>query len=103
MRVQEIQELRTPSALRMLELWRETRQCAEDPLERGLLCNAAILAESCFSEGERCFPDGEAVLHALTAREMEELLRRLGAMPEEEVREENPAFDPRRFAELEGI
>ena len=38
--MEEIDELRTPTAWRLLEIWRETRESAEDALERGLLCNA---------------------------------------------------------------
>ena len=102
MRAHEIRELRAVPALRLLTIWRRTREETEDPLERGLLCNAQVLAESCMSEeGTPYFPDREAVLEKLSTREMERLLSRLAgeASP---VQERNHAFDPKRFQELEG-
>ena len=80
--MEEIDELRTPTAWRLLEIWRETRESAEDALERGLLCNAQVL--------ER-----------LTAGEMEALLRRLMGEPAPLLRQaENPAFDLGRYTAL---
>lgn len=35
-----VDELRPLSAARLLALWRDCREAAEDPLERTLLCNA---------------------------------------------------------------
>ena len=76
-----IDELRPLTAGRLLTLWREHRDA--EPLERALLCNAAVLAESCFCQGEPAFESGEDVLAELTGRQMEELLRTLagGAQP----------------------
>lgn len=101
MRLEEIEELRPMTALRLLTTWRECRAEAEEPLERSLLCNARILAESCFSGGKAVFADAEAVLKALTARQMEVLLRRL-AGEHAPLKTENPNFDMARFTELEG-
>ena len=44
--MEELDELRPPTAWRLLEIWRGTRELAEEPLERALLCNAQVLAES---------------------------------------------------------
>ena len=93
-------ELRPLRAGRLLALWRESGKAAEEPLERALLCNAAVIAESCFREGEPAFSDGEAVLEAMTPREMETLLRRLAEGRSVSDRAENPAFDAERFEAL---
>ena len=69
----EVDELRPPTAWRLLEIWRGTRELAEEPLERALLCNAQVLAESCLYQGAPVFDDGAAVLARLTAGEMEEI------------------------------
>ena len=102
----EIDELRPPTAWRLLEIWRQTRESAEELLERGLLCNAQVLAESCLCRGRPVFPDGAAVLEQLTAGEMEALLRRLageeqaGSGKEHPGRDVNGAFDEMRFRTL---
>lgn len=96
-----IDELRPLSAGRLLAVWRETRDVTEDPLERSLLCNARILAECCYHEGERAFADELAVLSALTGRQMEKLLVRLaGEDPASPPAAVNPAFDQARFDAL---
>lgn len=56
--MEELDELRPPTAWRLLEIWRGTRELAEEPLERALLCNAQVLAESCLRQGKPVFPDG---------------------------------------------
>ena len=43
--MEELDELRPPTAWRLLEIWRGTRELAEEPLERALLCNAQVLAD----------------------------------------------------------
>ena len=93
-------ELRELSAGRLLDIRRQVLRETEDALAQGLLCNAAVLAESCYEEGERVFADRDAVLEALTCREMEELLGQL--LPGEPGREGNPNFDWRRFQALRG-
>lgn len=98
--MREIDMLRSPAAGRLLEIWRETRQAAEDPLERTLLCNARILVECCFYQGERVFEDETAVLRELTGRQMETLLRRLAGEGRASAPQENPAFDETRFEAL---
>ena len=98
--MEEIDALRPPTAWRLLEIWRGTRERAEEPLERGLLCNAQVLAESCQRHGEPVFADSAEVLERLTAGEMETLLRRL--MGEEPAPAEavNPSFDSAQFQAL---
>ena len=99
--MREVEELRPPTALGLLKLWRESGKAAEEPVERALLCNAAILAESCFCRGEPVFQSGAEVLEALTPREMEALLRRLAAEESPPSAGANPAFDWERFRALE--
>jgi len=99
--MREAVELRPLTAGRLLALWRESGRAAEDPMERALLCNAAVLAESCFCEGEALFGGAEEVLEKLTPREIERLLERLreGRSAPEEAG--NPSFDEERFRVLQ--
>lgn len=97
-----VDELRSLTAARLLTLWRECGEAAEEELERALLCNARVLAECCFFEGEPVFADGAAVLDALTTREMETLLRQLAEGDPPTAAAENPAFDPETFQRLRG-
>lgn len=97
--MREVDELRPLTALRLLTIWRESREAAEEPLERALLSNAAVLAECCFFQGEPVFADADAVLRQLTPREMERLLQELTACGTP-VADENPAFDRKRFEQL---
>jgi hypothetical protein len=96
--MRDIDQLKTPSAGRVLAIWRDCRETAEEPLERVLLANAAILAESCFLRGERVFADADAVLDALTGREMEDLLYRISGGSG--VQQVNSNFDESRFRQL---
>ncbi|HJB32579.1 MAG TPA: hypothetical protein H9781_11130 [Candidatus Oscillibacter excrementavium] len=97
----ELDELRPPTAWRLLEIWRGTRELAEEPLERALLCNAQVLAESCLRQGAPVFDDGAAVLTRLTAGEMETLLRRLAGEGTSPVPAAvNRDFDQGRFQAL---
>lgn len=98
--MKETDELRPLTAQRLLTLWRESGREAEEPMERALLCNAAVLAESCFCQGEPVYANGEEVLELLTPREMEALLRRLADSGRTRAAGENPAFDWRRFEAL---
>ena len=98
--MENIDELRQPTAWRLLEIWRGTRERAEEPLERGLLCNAQVLAESCLYQGERVFADGAEVLERLTAGEMETLLRRLAGEEPPAPAAVNQDFDLQRFRAL---
>ena len=98
--MRDIDELRPLTAGRLLTLWREHRDA--EPLERALLCNAAVLAESCFCQGEPVFESGEAVLAELTGRQMEELLRKLAGGAQSRPAGENPSFDNDRFLRLKG-
>ena len=99
--MEELDELRPPTAWRLLEIWRGTRELAEEPLERALLCNPQVLAESCLRQGKPVFPDGAAVLTRLTAGEMETLLRRLaGEEPFPAPAAVNRDFDQDRFQAL---
>lgn len=85
----------------LLGLWRRYREKIDDPLERTLLCNAAILRESCRFQGESVYADAEEVLRDLTPREMETLLLRL-ADGETGAGPANPGFDAERFAAMRG-
>lgn len=105
--MRDIDELRPLSLGRLLELWRRSRECG-DPLERVLLCNGRILAESCFFRGEPVYGDEAEVLGDLTGRQMERLLRKLAEggggdrRPQADRETVNPAFDAARFAALRG-
>ena len=90
--MREIDELRPLTAGRLLALWREVREAAEDPLERTVLCNARIAAACCFFRGEPVFEDERAVLERL-------LLRLAEAEPGPEGTG-NPSFDQGRFEAL---
>lgn len=98
--MKSVDELRQLTAGRLLTIWRECGEAAEEPMERALLCNARVLAESCLYQGEPVFESDEAVLEQLTSREMETLLRQLttGGVPT--VLAENPTFDQTRFEAL---
>ena len=50
----------------LLGLWQRFREKIEDPLERTLLCNAAILRDSCYCQGEAIYGDELEVLRDLT-------------------------------------
>lgn len=94
-----IDTLRPLSAGRLLAIRREVAEREPDEIVRGLLCNAEVLAECCFSGEERTFCDASAVLGVLTVREMEDTLRRLSGestLPTQS----NPAFDEARFCAL---
>ncbi len=91
-----VDELRPLTAGALLELWRGYRETVPDPLERTLLCNAAILRESCRFQGETVYSDEAEVLRDLTPREMEDLLGML-TDDRETPGERNPAFDEDRF------
>ena len=99
--MREMDELRSLTAGRLLTLWRESGQMAEDPMERALLCNAAVVAESCFFQGERAFGSAEEVLESMTPREMEQLLRRLAEGRNSWETAGNPAFDDGRFQAMQ--
>ena len=92
-----LDELRQLTALRLLTIWRECGEAAEEPVERALLCNARVLAESCFYQGEPVFESGEEVLDQLTAREMETLLQQVAEGGTAVAAAVNPGFDLKRF------
>lgn len=103
--MRDIDELRPLRMGRLLELWRQSRECG-DPLERVLLCNGRILSECCFAQGKRVYGDEAEALADLTGRQMERLLCRLardGGSGEDRPTEPgtvNPEFDAARFAAL---
>ena len=97
-----VDELRPLSAARLLALWRDCREAADDPLERTLLCNARVLAACCYREGAPAFADEEEVLTTFTGRQMERLLERLASQTEPaDPAAMNPAFDAARFDALQ--
>lgn len=85
----------------LLGLWQRFREKIEDPLERTLLCNAAILRESCYCQGKVVYQDEGEVLRDLTPREMETLLLRL-AEGEAAPEERSGVFDFQRFTAMRG-
>ena len=95
-----IEELRPLTAGALLGLWQAHREAYDDPLERTLRCNAAILQKSCRCRGKAVYRDEMEVLGDMTSREMERMLTLLaeGRQPERE----NPAFDSERFEALRG-
>ena len=105
--MRDIDELRPLRLGRLLELWRQSRECG-DPLERVLLCNGRILAESCFFQGEAVYGNEAEVLEDLTGGQMERLLRKLAEggggerRPRADRETVNPAFDTARFEALRG-
>jgi hypothetical protein len=96
--MRDIDELRQLTAGRLLTIWQESGE--RESLERALVCNAQVLSESCYFQGEPVFESGAAVLAELTAREMEGLLRQLAAGAAPAMVQENPAFDRDRFDQL---
>ncbi|MEA4994370.1 MAG: hypothetical protein VB060_11230 [Oscillibacter sp.] len=90
------------SAGRLLGIWRDVAAQEENETVRGLLCNARVLAESCFLGGERLFESAEAVLEELTAGEMETLVRHLAGKKTDLPAEVNAGFDPERFRAMRG-
>ena len=100
--MKDVDELRPLTAARLLAIWRESGREAEDPLERSLLANARVLAESCFYRGEPAFGSSEEVLEELTGRQMESLLRALAEGGQPRHAGENPSFDQGRFLRLRG-
>ena len=87
-----VDALKPLTAGELLELWRYYRT---------LLCNAAILRDSCYCQGEAIYGDELEVLRDLTPGEMEDLLLRLAegeALPEER----GGTFDLQRFADMKG-
>ena len=98
--MRDIDELRPLTALRLLTIWRECGQAAEDPLERSLLSNARVLAECCYFQDAPVFSDGQEVLETLTAREMERILEQLSGGRQQMMSTVNPAFDQARFEAL---
>ncbi len=90
------------SAGRLLGIWRDVTAQEENETVRGLLCNARVLAESCFLGEERLFESAEAVLEELTAGEMETLVRRLARETDSLPAGVNAGFDPERFRAMRG-
>lgn len=85
------------SAGRLLSIWRDVSAKEKNESVRGLLCNAQVLAESCFLGEKRVFDSPEAVLEAMTVGEMEALLQRLAGEKPSLPAMANPNFDPARF------
>lgn len=98
-----IEELRAPRAGRLLEIWREVQTAGREELEIAVLCNARVLAESCYTAGEPSFTDEQAVLNTLTFSEMRGLLEILTGQGGQTLsRTVNPEFDAVRFQTLQG-
>ena len=95
-----IDELRPLTAGRLLDIWKKSHEISEDPLERVLLSNAQVLAESCFFQGKPAFEEAKTVLDSLTGCQMEKLLCQLAEERLGAVEITNPTFDQGRFEEL---
>ena len=95
-----VEELRPLSAGRLLHIRRTVQAEGVEDWAVPLVCNARVLAECCYTGGERVFSRGEAVLESLTVREMEALIRQLGGEATQRNGVENPGFDPARFLAL---
>ena len=61
--MRDIEELRPLRALTLLTIRQSLADT--DEAQRGLLGNAEVLAQACFSQGQRVFPDARAVLEEL--------------------------------------
>lgn len=94
-----VDEMKPLTAVELLNLWQTYRQRSDDPLERTLLCNAAILQKSCRCRGKVVYRDEMEVLGDMTSREMEVLLTQLA---EGETEQGGGTFDFRRFAAMKG-
>lgn len=97
-----IDEMRPLTAGRLLTIRREVCAGTQDELEMAALCNARVLAESCYADGKPVFTNEQAVLEAMTFQEMEVLLEQLAgrggrAAPPPAA---NPQFHEARFWEL---
>ncbi|WP_312279586.1 hypothetical protein [Oscillibacter sp.] len=90
------------SAGLLLGIWRDVAAQEENETVRGLLCNARVLAESCFLGEARLFESAETVLEELTAGEMETLVRRLAGEEPALPAGVNVGFDPERFRAMRG-
>lgn len=82
---------------RLLCIWREVAAQEDNETVRGLLCNARVLAESCFLGEAPLFESAEAVLEELTAGEMETLVRHLAGAKIAVPAGVNTEFDLERF------
>lgn len=91
-----VDELCPLTAGRLLEIRRQVYADGIEDWAVAAECNARVLAECCYDGGKRVFPDGGAVLAAMTFREMERLLAQLAG---EEIPAGcgNPQFDSARF------
>lgn len=67
--MRDIEELRPLRALTLLTIRQSLADTEE--VQRGLLGNAEVLAQACFSQGQRVFPDARAVLEELTVGQMD--------------------------------
>ena len=94
-----VDEMKPLTAVELLNLWQTYRQRSDDPLERTLLCNAAILQKSCRCRGKAVYRDEMEVLGDMTSREMEVLLTQLA---EGETEQGGGTFDFRRFVAMKG-
>ncbi len=70
--------LRLLSALEVLQARREGEAMANTERERALCANACLLAYALEMEGERVFPNGDAVLAGLRMEEIASLAHRWG-------------------------
>lgn len=95
-----VEELRPLSAGRLLNIRREVQLEGIEEWAVPVVCNARVLAECCYTGGERVFPHGAAVLETMTVREMESMICRLAGEETPRSEMENPGFDPARFRAL---
>ena len=80
-------ELRLLSAWELLETRRESGELVQEGLERALCSNACLIARALEREGRSVYPDGRAVLKALSVEDIARLSGQWGAFN----REVNPS------------
>ena len=92
------------SAWALFQASREARHMTPSGEDYGLCLNACVLAKALRRRGRQRYPDGEAVLRALTEAQIREgieaYLKRFGEPVQPEDSAVNPEFDEARFEEL---
>ena len=104
-------ELRLLGAWEIPELWREGRELARTGKDPALCSNACLIARALEREGRSVYPDGRAVLKALSVEDIARLSGQWGAFNrevnpspldrEEETEERKKALEHAAYARLQ--